>query len=103
MGMDYDVSGTIVESLRTGDRFKFSFLSEKKAQVTFEGERIETGCRSVRTESFGSRVPMIGPILNFLIFKVIYRKKANRNVIRDNMILDNQYLTDILVNGKYPR
>ena len=46
MEVDYDVCGTIVESLRTEDRFKFSFLSDKKTvRVAFEGERIETGCR----------------------------------------------------------
>lgn len=71
--------------------------------MKFEGERIEMGCSFPHTESFGSCMPVIDPILNFLIFKVIYRKKANWNVIRDDMILDNQYLTDILVNGRYPR
>lgn len=31
-----------------------------------------------------------------------YRKKANWQLIRDDMILDNQYLTDILEKGRYP-
>ncbi len=46
--------------------------------------------------------PVIGAIMNFLIFKVFFRKKANWQLIRDDMILDNKLLTDILVNGKYP-
>ena len=40
--------------------------------------------------------------MNFLIFKVFFRKKANWQLIRDDMILDNRYLYDILTEGKYP-
>ena len=39
--------------------------------------------------------PVIGAIMNFLIFKVFFRKKANWQLIRDDMILDNRYLYDI--------
>lgn len=46
--------------------------------------------------------PVIGPIMNFLIFKVFFKKKANWQLIRDDMILDNQYLADILTEGRYP-
>lgn len=48
------------------------------------------------------QTPVIGPVVNFLIFKILYRKKANWQLIRDDMILDNQYLTDILEKGRYP-
>ena len=33
---------------------------------------------------------------------MFYRKKANWQLIRDDMILDNKYLSDILTEGKYP-
>ena len=46
--------------------------------------------------------PIVGPIMNFLIFKVFFKKKANWQLIRDDMILDNQYLTEILSEGDYP-
>ena len=46
--------------------------------------------------------PVLGPIMNFLIFKVFFKKKANWQLIRDDMILDNRYLTEILTEGKYP-
>lgn len=46
--------------------------------------------------------PIIGHIINFLIFKVFFRKKADWKVIRNDMILDNQYLDKILTDGKYP-
>lgn len=35
-------------------------------------------------------------------FKVFFRKKADWKVIRNDMILDNQYLDKILTDGKYP-
>lgn len=46
--------------------------------------------------------PVLGPIMNFLIFKVFFKKKANWQLIRNDMILDNRYLTEILTEGKYP-
>lgn len=103
MGLDYDVTGTIVESVRDKDHFRFAFLSDKKsARIIFEGERTPQGCRFSHTEIFGSTVPVLGPVLNFLIFKVFYKKKCNWGLIRDDMILDNKYLYDILAYGKYP-
>ncbi len=103
MGMDYDVSGTIIESYRDENRFKFVFQSDKKtAFITFEGKKTEAGCRFSHTESFGMTTAVIGKIMNFLIFKIIYRKKANWQLIRDDMILDNKYLYEILTENKYP-
>lgn len=103
MGMDYDVSGTIIESDFGNDRFKVGFESDKKtAVITFEGKRTETGCRFTHIESFGMQTPVIGPIMNFLVFKVLYRKKANWELIRDDMKLDNMYLQRILTKGIYP-
>lgn len=104
MGMDYDVTGTIIVSQRDADSFKFVFQSDKKtAFITFEGKRTDEGCHFSHTESFGITIPIIGPIMNFIIFKILYRKKANWQLIRDDMILDNKYLYDILTEGKYPK
>ncbi|WP_292199102.1 hypothetical protein [Butyrivibrio sp.] len=33
---------------------------------------------------------------------MFYRKWCNRKLIREDMILDNKYLNDILTEGKYP-
>lgn len=104
MGIDYDVTGTITESEESADHFRYVFLSEQKfAVIIFEGRRTEEGCCFSHTEEFGMRTPIIGPILNFLVFKVIARKKANWNLVREDMILDNNLLADILVHGKYPK
>lgn len=103
LGLDYNVSGTLTECVKGKDGFSFTFVSDKKsAKITFKGERTEGGCRFSHTESFGLMKPIIGPILNFLFFKIIYRKKADWDLIRKDMILDNQYLYDILVYGRYP-
>ena len=86
MGLDYDVTGTITECEQDENHFRIVFQSDKKtAFITFEGKRTETGA-----------------FMNFLIFKVFFRKKANWQLIRDDMILDNRYLYDILTEGKYP-
>lgn len=100
-GMDYDITGTITQSVRAKDHFAFTFQA-KDAVITFEGKRTHTGCTFKHTESFGIPAPIIGPVLNFLIFKVFFRKQADWNIIRDDMILDNLYLSDILTEGKYP-
>ena len=45
MGLEYDVTGTIIESERDRDHFKISFESDKKtAIITFEGQRTPEGC-----------------------------------------------------------
>ncbi len=103
MGLDYNVTGTVTECEQDSDHFRIAFRSDKKtAFIIFEGERTREGCRFTHTESFGMTTPVIGPILNFLIFKVFFRKKADWGLIRDDMILDNRYLKDILTEGRYP-
>lgn len=103
MNLDYDVTGTITESEQDSDHFRIVFQSDKKtAFITFEGSRTPEGCRFSHTEAFGMTMPVIGPVLNFLVFKVLFRKKANWELIRNDMILDNRYLSDILSEGKYP-
>ncbi len=103
MNLDYNVTGTIVEHEQDKDHFWIVFQSDKKtAFIIFEGNRTETGCRFSHTEEFGMTTPVLGPIMNFLIFNVFFRKKANWQLIREDMILDNRYLTEILTEGKYP-
>ena len=102
MGLDYDVTGTITECEQDENHFRIVFRSDKKtAFITFEGKRTETGCHFSHTEAFGMTTPVIGAIMNFLIFKVFFRKKANWQLIRDDMILDNRYLYDILTAVSY--
>ena len=76
MGLDYDVTGTITECEQDKNHFSIVFQSDKKtAFITFEGKRTETGCHFSHTEAFGITTPVIGAIMNFLIFKVFFRKR----------------------------
>lgn len=103
MGLDYDVTGTLVQSIREKNHFRIIFQSDKKtAFITFEGKRTEDGCHFSHTEAFGMTIPVIGSVMNFLIFMVLYKKQANFSLIQDDMKLDNLYLRNILVEGRYP-
>ena len=53
-------------------------------------------------EEFGMRMLLVGAVVNALVFKVLFRRKADWRLVRDDMILDNAYLRDILVEGRYP-
>ena len=65
------VTGTIVESEQDTDRFRFTFRSDAgTARITFEGRRTAKGCFFTHTESFGLGAPVIGPIINFILFRV---------------------------------
>ena len=89
MGLDYDVTGTITNCEQDENHFRIVFQSDKKTTfITFEGKRTETGCHFSHTEAFGMTTPVIGAIMNFLIFKVFFKKKANWQLIRDDMICD---------------
>ena len=72
---------TLPERLFERKGTKIIFLSPsrstKTALITFEGVRTETDCRLSHTERFGMQTPVVGSVLNFLIFKNLYRKKAN--------------------------
>ncbi len=103
MNLDYNVTGIITECDQDKDHFRIIFQSVKKtALIIFEGQRTETGCWFSHTEKFGLMTPVFGPVMNFLLFKILFRKKADWQLIRDDMILDNRYLTEILTKGKYP-
>ena len=102
-GLDYDVAGIITESERDSGHFRIVFQGKRKTSfITFEGQRTESGCRFIHTEAFGLSAPIIGPILEFLTFRVFYRKWCNWERIRADMVLNNRYLKEILVEGKYP-
>lgn len=103
-GLDYNVTGHITECEQDSKHFRIVFQSTKKtASITFEGKRTESGCHFSHTEAFGLTMPVIGPILEFLTFKIFYRKWCDWELIREDMILDNKYLNDILTKGKYPK
>ena len=103
MGLEYDVTGTLIESERDDNHLKITFESDKKtALITFEAIRTNEGFKFTHTESFGSQNKVFGWLINFLVFKVFYRKYCKWDLIQDDMKLDNIYLNNILTEGKYP-
>lgn len=103
MGLEYNVTGTLIESIRDNDHFKVTFESDKKTSlITFEAFKTNNGLRFEHTEAFGSQNKIFGGLINFLVFKVFYKKYCKWDMIQDDMKLDNLYLNDILAEGKYP-
>ncbi len=72
------MTGTLTDVERDDDHFRIRFKSD-------------------------AGTPVIGPIVNFLLFKVLYRKQCTWQLIRDDMVLDNKYLREILRTGTYPK
>lgn len=102
MGRDYDVTAPSWNRSRTRIA-SASFRSDAgTARITFEGRRTAKGCFFTHTESFGLGAPVIGPIINFILFRVLYRKKADWELIRADMALANRYLAEILTSGTHP-
>ncbi len=63
---------------------------------------METGCRFTHIEEFGKPDTFFGKFINWLLFNVIAKKKANWQLIADDMKEDNMYLKQILETGVYP-
>ncbi len=103
MGVPYDIKGIIQENQKsdTGFRIMFETMSGL-AHIYFIGENTETGCRFTHVEEFGKPDTLFGKIFNWFLFSVIAKKRANWQLIADDMKEDNMYLKKILESGVYP-
>lgn len=95
------LSGNIVESERDAEHFRF-LRDAGTAEIPFEGGRTPEGCVFPHTEAVGLRTSVIDSLVSFILFRSLYRKKANWQIICGDRILDNEYLTQILTRGSYP-
>ncbi len=103
MGVPYDITGIIQEHEKSGDDFKIMFETMSGlGHIHFIGEKAAGGCRFTHIEKFGKPDTFFGKIFNWLLFNVIARKKANWQLILDDMKEDNVYLKQILETGVYP-
>lgn len=95
-GVDYDVTGKILELEDDGGRFFIKFHS-KYAWISFEGRTNPDGTvRFTHIESFGKEGGVGARIINWLIFSVLGRKKANWDLILRDMVEDNRLLKERL-------
>ncbi len=103
MGVPYDISGVIRLREKTEDGFRIMFETMSGlAHIYFIGEKTESGCRFTHVEEFGKPDTFFGKIFNWILFEVLAKKRANWQLIKDDMAEDNAYLKQILEDGVYP-
>ena len=96
-GVKYAIKGKIIEKTKSDDRFVFAFkTSSGMGRIYFIGEKQDNKVRFTHVEKFGLKTPVIGNVVNFLLFKVIARKKANWDLILNDMKEDNVRLKELM-------
>lgn len=96
-GVKYAIKGKIIEKTKSDDRFVFAFkASSGMGRIYFIGEKQDGKVRFTHVEKFGLKTPVIGNVFNFLLFKVIARKKANWDLILNDMKEDNVRLKELM-------
>lgn len=103
MGVPYDITGIIRQHEKSADGFRIMFETMSGiGHISFIGEKTASGCRFTHIEEFGKADTFFGKIFNWLLFDVIAKKRANWQLIKDDMAEDNMYLKQILETGVYP-
>jgi hypothetical protein len=101
MGVTYDIKGVIFEHTKTDNDFSIGFESMSGfGRIYFKGGVTDNGCRFTHIEKFGKPETTWGRFLNWLLFEVLFKKKANWQLIKEDMVEDNIYLKNILETGK---
>lgn len=96
-GVLYAIKGKISDHTKTKDSFCVAFkTSAGLGSIYFMGKETSTGCVFTHIERFGLSTPVVGNAINFLLFKVLARKKANWDLILTDMREDNKRLKEIL-------
>ncbi len=103
MGVPYDIKGVIKQHEKSDESFLIMFETMSGlAHIFFIGEKTAVGCRFTHIEEFGKPDTFLGKIFNWLLFNVLAKKRANWQLIKDDMAEDNMYLKQILETGIYP-
>ncbi len=103
MGVPYDITGIIQRHEKNDGGFQIMFETMSGlAHIYFIGEKTGSGCRFTHIEKFGKPDTFFGKIFNWLLFKIIAKKRANWQLILDDMKEDNVYLKQILEAGVFP-
>lgn len=98
-GVPYDITGIIQEHVKEENRFLIMFESMASwGHIYFIGETIEAGCRFTHVEEFGKPDTLWDRFVNWQLFKVLFRKKANWQLIKE----ENMVLKQILETGVCP-
>ncbi len=101
-GVLYAIKGKIIGLANTKDSFSVAFkTSAGLGYINFMGKETATGCMFTHIERFGLSTPVLGNVVNFLLFKVLARKKANWDLILTDIREDNKRLKEILECADY--
>jgi hypothetical protein len=96
-GILYKIKGQITKKEKNDNGFRLDFRTMSGlGQIAFIAKATEGGCVFTHIERFGLETPVIGGIVNFLIFNLLARKKANWNIILQDMKEDNENLRKIM-------
>lgn len=96
-GTLYKIEGKIITKNKLADNFTLAFkTSAGLGHIYFMGKYSGNTCVFTHIEEFGMRTPIIGSIVNFLLFRILARKKANWDLIHKDMVEDNKNLKEIL-------
>jgi hypothetical protein len=99
-GVWYKIKGEITAKDKNKNSFRFEFKTMSGiGKILFIAKTTEEGCIFTHIETFGLKTPVIGGILNFLLFNVLARKKANWDIILQDMKEDNENLKKIMEKG----
>ena len=103
-GIWYKVKGEITVKEKNEDNFRIEFKTMSGiGRISFIAKKTEEGCIFTHIENFGLKTPLIGGVINFLLFNVIARKKANLDLILNDMKEDNKNLKQILEDSARAR
>jgi hypothetical protein len=96
-GVWYKVKAKIILKEKNKDNFKIIIKSTTGlGTISFLGKTTENSCVFTHIESFGLSTPVIGNAINFLLFRVFFRKHANWKFILQDMKDDDANLKKIL-------
>jgi hypothetical protein len=100
-GIWYKIKGKITAREKSTTSFRLEFKTMSGiGKISFIAKATKEGCIFTHNETFGLEAPLIGGPINFLIFKIIARKKANWDLILQDMKEDNENLKKIMENAR---
>lgn len=92
--------GKIVRNRVEPDRFEIAIKTGAGlGKVRYLGRRTPNGCHFTNVEEFGISIPIIGHLINFLMFNLFIRQCANMHLVLADIKKDNQQLQLALEGG----
>lgn len=99
----YRITGTIVKNEKTDADSHFTLETKYGlSRISFIGKKDGDGCVFTHTERFGLPDILWGRFVNFMLFRVLFRRRANWNLILEDMKQDNRNLKKYWKRGNIP-